>query len=46
MLSRVANSCYWLSRYIERAETSARVLDVNIQLELDNEDQLGGRLRQ
>lgn len=46
MLSRVADSCYWMSRYIERAETSARVLDVNIQLELDNEDQLGGRLRQ
>jgi uncharacterized alpha-E superfamily protein len=46
MLSRVADSCYWMSRYIERAETSARVLDVNIQLELDNEDQLGGRVRE
>ena len=29
MLSRVADSCFWLSRYIERAETNARILDVN-----------------
>lgn len=39
MLSRVADSCFWLSRYIERAETIARVLDVNMQLMLDFEDQ-------
>jgi uncharacterized alpha-E superfamily protein len=39
MLSRVAASCYWLSRYIERAETNARLLDVNMQLMLDFEDQ-------
>jgi len=39
MLSRVADSCFWLSRYLERAETTARVLDVNMQLMLDNEDQ-------
>ena len=41
MLSRVADSCFWLSRYIERAESSARILDVNIQLVLDSEDQNG-----
>lgn len=41
MLSRVADACFWLSRYMERAETSARVLDVNIQLLLDFEDQNG-----
>jgi uncharacterized alpha-E superfamily protein len=41
MLSRVADSCFWLSRYIERAETSARILDVNMQLVLDFEDQNG-----
>jgi uncharacterized alpha-E superfamily protein len=35
MLSRVADSCYWLSRYIERAEMNARLLDVNMQLLLD-----------
>ena len=37
MLSRVADSCFWLSRYIERAETNARLLDVNRQLLLDFE---------
>lgn len=39
MLSRVADSCFWLSRYLERAETNARILDVNMQLILDFEDQ-------
>lgn len=32
MLSRVANSLYWIGRYIERAENTARILDVNMQL--------------
>src|SRR6267378_3944249 len=35
MLSRVANCLYWMSRYIERAENIARILDVNLQLLLD-----------
>jgi len=35
MLSRVADSLYWLSRYIERAENVARCIDVNLQLQLD-----------
>ena len=35
MLSRVADSLYWMSRYIERAENEARLLDVNLQLLLD-----------
>lgn len=35
MLSRVADSIYWLSRYIERAENVARFIDVNLQLTLD-----------
>ena len=38
MLSRVADSCYWLSRYIERAETNSRLLHVNMNLMLDLED--------
>ena len=29
MLSRVANSLYWLSRYLERAENLTRLVDVN-----------------
>ena len=35
MLSRVADSLYWMSRYIERAENNARLADVNLQLLLD-----------
>jgi uncharacterized alpha-E superfamily protein len=35
MLSRVADSLYWMSRYIERAENNARIADVNLQLVLD-----------
>jgi uncharacterized alpha-E superfamily protein len=35
MLSRVADSIYWLNRYIERAENIARFMDVNFNLCLD-----------
>jgi uncharacterized alpha-E superfamily protein len=35
MLSRVANSLYWMSRYIGRAENTARLVEVNLQLLLD-----------
>jgi uncharacterized alpha-E superfamily protein len=35
MLSRVADSIYWLNRYIERAENYARFVDVNFNLTLD-----------
>lgn len=35
MLSRVADSLYWLSRYLERAEHVARLIDVQIHLMLD-----------
>jgi uncharacterized alpha-E superfamily protein len=35
MLSRVADSIYWISRYIERAENVARFIDVNLNLMLD-----------
>ena len=41
MLCRVADSLFWMSRYIERAENTARLTDVNIQLLLEtghNED--------
>jgi uncharacterized alpha-E superfamily protein len=36
MLSRVADSIYWLNRYIERAENVARFIDVNLMLLLDS----------
>jgi uncharacterized alpha-E superfamily protein len=35
MLSRVADSIYWMSRYIERAENVARFMAVNLTLRLD-----------
>jgi uncharacterized alpha-E superfamily protein len=35
MLSRVADSLYWMSRYLERAEHTARLIDVDFQLGLD-----------
>ncbi len=35
MLSRVADSIYWMNRYIERAENYARFLDVNFNLSLE-----------
>jgi uncharacterized alpha-E superfamily protein len=36
MLSRNADSLYWMSRYLERAEHTARLIDVNLNLMLDN----------
>ncbi len=36
MLSRVADSLYWMSRYIERAESVARIINVNLHLLLDS----------
>lgn len=35
MLSRVAESVYWMSRYIERAENYARFIDVNLHISMD-----------
>src|ERR1041385_1663761 len=38
MLSRVADSIYWMSRYVERAENVARFIDVHLKLALDLPD--------
>jgi uncharacterized alpha-E superfamily protein len=35
MLSRVADNLYWMSRYLERAEHTSRLVDVNLTLMLD-----------
>ena len=35
MLARVAESIYWMSRYVERAENVARFIEVNLNLMLD-----------
>jgi len=41
MLSRVADSLYWMSRYLERAEHTARLIDVDLQLRLDQSPEAG-----
>jgi uncharacterized alpha-E superfamily protein len=41
MLSRVADSLYWMSRYLERAEHTARLIDVDLQLRLDQSPEEG-----
>jgi len=38
MLSRVADSLYWTSRYLERAEHNARLVDINMGLMLDKSE--------
>jgi len=35
MLSRVAENLFWMSRYLERAENVARLLDIGLYIELD-----------
>ena len=43
MLSRVADSLYWVGRYLERAEHTARLLDINLNLTLDRTPESSGR---
>jgi len=46
MLSRVADSLYWMGRYLERAKHTARLVDVELQLWLDQSPEVGaGRWR-
>ncbi|MDQ8204753.1 alpha-E domain-containing protein [Pelagicoccus sp. SDUM812003] len=39
MLCRVADSLFWMSRYIERAENTVRLVDVTLQTLLESESQ-------
>lgn len=44
MLSRVADSLYWMSRYLERAEYTSRVMGVHLNLMLEHDlGSSGGR---
>jgi uncharacterized alpha-E superfamily protein len=45
MLSRVADSLYWMARNIERTELNARILDVHLtqMVETSSEDLLDGK---
>lgn len=45
MLSRVAESVYWIARYIERAENVARCVDVSLQVALDAPGGMGAQWR-
>jgi len=36
MLSRIAESLFWIGRYVERADNTARILDVQTQLLLED----------
>src|SRR5688572_16402140 len=40
MLSRIADSLYWMSRYLERADGIARLLEINLTHMLEAEDAL------
>ncbi|MDH1262915.1 alpha-E domain-containing protein [Pseudomonas sp. GD03944] len=44
MLSRTASDLYWMSRYLERAENLARMLDVSYSLSLMPQDDRGDGL--
>jgi uncharacterized alpha-E superfamily protein len=37
LLSRVADALYWIGRYIERAEHTARLLDIRLDMEIGRE---------
>ena len=39
MLSRIADSLFWIARYMERAEDTARILDVNYYMLLEGAQQ-------
>ena len=36
MLSRIAESLFWIGRYMERADDTARILDVHLQMLLED----------
>lgn len=46
MLSRVADSLYWMSRYLERAEHTARLIDVYLNHVLDQSVAAGQQRQQ
>ncbi len=45
MLSRVADNLYWMSRYLERAEHTARQVGVHLNLSLDQSRQMSSGAR-
>jgi uncharacterized alpha-E superfamily protein len=45
MLSRVADHLYWMSRYLERAEHTARLIDVHLNLILEQSNGVADQRR-
>lgn len=45
MLCRVADSLFWMGRYMERAENAARLVDVYLQIVMELDDQEAGTMR-
>jgi uncharacterized alpha-E superfamily protein len=45
MISRVADSCFWLARYLERVDAYSRLLDVTSAFSLDVDLTASGRWR-
>jgi uncharacterized alpha-E superfamily protein len=43
VISRVADSCFWLTRYLERVDTYSRLLDVTSGFSLDVDHAASGR---
>ena len=41
MLSRIADSMYWMARSLERADNTARLLNINLLYMLDSPNSLG-----
>ena len=44
MLGRAANGVYWMARYLERAENTARLIDVKYHLLLPEGERIGGAI--
>jgi uncharacterized alpha-E superfamily protein len=42
MLSRIADSLYWMSRYLERVDSTARLVEINLLHLVEAEDAMGG----
>jgi uncharacterized alpha-E superfamily protein len=36
VLSRIAEALFWIGRYVERADDTARILDVHLQVLLED----------
>lgn len=45
MLSRIAESLYWMARHLERADNTARILDINLVHMLESDEGISEEMR-